>query len=146
MGRQKGRNALIASARFWDDEFATARFEDYAAGRFKGWSINLLPKDQSPPTAEGRRARPDWARAKIVYREGTLVEVSAVTCPGNPSALTLSVERHVSSFPTVNPLGLTGDALAVIRAMPADRGQGHASRGVEGHASRASLHHSDGCS
>ena len=91
--RYKGKNALIGAAKFWDDEFSNARFEDYATGRLKGWSIRTIPQDASPPTAAERRARPDWGQAEVVYRSTTLIEVSATTLPGNKSTLTIGVER-----------------------------------------------------
>jgi hypothetical protein len=97
--RYKGKNALIGCSRFWDDEWSAQLFERYASGQLKGWSINLLPREESPPTAEERKARPDWAEAKTVYRAGLLLEVSATPIPGNPGTLTLSVERRLGAAP-----------------------------------------------
>jgi hypothetical protein len=93
--RFKGKNVFIGSSRFWDDPFADARFEDYAAGRMRGWSINVVPLESSPPTKAERQARADWRDIDIVYRSTRLLEVSATAVPGNPSTLTLSVERNL---------------------------------------------------
>jgi hypothetical protein len=101
LGRFRGKNALIGKAAFWDDAFSEARFQDYASGRLRGWSINVLAKDQSPPTPEERRARADWKNCDVVFRSSTLIEVSATSIPGNSSALTLSVERSGRGVPAV---------------------------------------------
>lgn len=95
--KYRGRNALIGVTRFHEDEFSDARFEDYASGRLRGWSINALPVDASPPTREEARARPEWAQAETVFREVKLLEVSAVSLPGNAGTLTLSVERSYAA-------------------------------------------------
>jgi hypothetical protein len=96
--RYKGKNALIGTSRFWEDEFSEKRWQDYASGRLKGWSIGCLALDASPPTAAERRARPDWAQAELVYRSARLMEVSAVSIVGNASALTISVERSAGAL------------------------------------------------
>lgn len=95
--KYRGRNALIGVAKFWEgDEFSEARFQDYAAGRLRAWSVNLIPDEVSPPTTAERRARPDLVDCEFIYRRGRLAEVSAVPIPGNASALTLSVERSMA--------------------------------------------------
>lgn len=96
--RYKSGNALIGSCRFWEDEFSEARFQDYASGRLKAWSVNLIPGEVSAPTLAERRVRPDLNGCELIYRSGTLAEVSAVPIPGNPSTLTLSVERSMGGL------------------------------------------------
>jgi hypothetical protein len=115
--RFKGRNALIGKSRFWEDEFSEALFQGYASGRLRGWSINVLPREQSPPTPDERRARPDWREADIVYRDTTLVEVSCTSVPGNASALTIGVERGLHASPRVS--ALTPDMVRGILALEA---------------------------
>jgi hypothetical protein len=95
LDRFKGRNCLIGAARFWEDSFSEARFQDYADGRLKGWSINVIAMDARPPTPAERRARADWANLDVVYESTRLVEVSAVSVPGNQNTLTIGVERSV---------------------------------------------------
>lgn len=104
--RYKGKNALIGTTQFWEDEFADARFEDYFAGRLKGWSIRAIPLVQRAPTAAERRARLDWADLEVVYEQTRLLEVSACTLPGKKGTLTIAVERGLAAplpavtFPT----------------------------------------------
>ena len=80
------------------------RFEDYAAGRLKGWSINVLPVHQSPPTREEMRARPDWEGLEIGSGRPGCSRWTATSLPGNPSTLTLSVERR---FGGASPVVMT---------------------------------------
>lgn len=94
----KGRNAMIGVSQFWDtDEFAEARWQDYASGRLKGWSIRAIPVSQRPPTQAERAARRDWHDLETVYDETRLLEVSCVTLPGNKSTLTIAVERGLAT-------------------------------------------------
>jgi hypothetical protein len=105
----RGDDALVGTSKFWDDEFGSRRFEDYAAGRLKGWSIRAVPLKKSPPTADECRARPGWRDAETVYRSTKLIEVSGTSLPGNASTLTLKVERSVPGRFT----GVTAEARGV---------------------------------
>jgi hypothetical protein len=101
----KGRASIIASTRFWDtDEFAKSIKEAYLSQKMRGWSINAFPRESSPPTAAEKRARGDWANADLVYRDWELIEVSAVTIPGNANTLTTEVIRSLGTAPaTIRP-------------------------------------------
>ena len=103
--------------------FSEKRFQDYLSGRLKGWSINLLPTDSSPPTPAEQRARPDWAKAKIVYRSGVLDEVSGTAIPGNKSCLSISAERSLArSLPAALPttvLGFTANEIEAVHRLSA---------------------------
>jgi hypothetical protein len=92
--RYKGRPVFVGTARFWEgDAFAERLFDRYASGEMRGWSVQCLPVEASPPTREEIRARGDLKECDIVYRATRLCEVSAVSLPSNPGTLTLSVER-----------------------------------------------------
>jgi hypothetical protein len=71
--------------------------ERYASGQLRGWSINVLALDVSPPAPVARRARPDWEGLDVTYREARLLKVSATSLPSNPSAHTLDVQRSMAS-------------------------------------------------
>ena len=122
--RYQGRNCLIGTSQFVDDEFSEKIFQNYAWKLLRGWSINLKPTDSSPPTPAEQRARPDWMRCKTVYREGVLLEVSATSLPGNPNALTIGVERHLSrnldAALIANPFGMSDHQIEVMRRMSSD--------------------------
>jgi hypothetical protein len=117
----QNRRCLIGTAKFWDDEFSTELFEHYASGRLRGWSVRCDPVEASPPTAQERRHNPDWGKADLIYRKLTLIEVSAVSIPGNASTLTLSVERSLHGAGSRmthqlmgNPLGLDNQGLNAL--------------------------------
>ena len=90
----KGKTALIGRSQFWEDRFSQARFQDYASGRLKGWSVNILPRS-SISTERQRNAghvltgqRQNWSSERAICSE-----VSCTTLPGNSPVLTVSVER-----------------------------------------------------
>jgi adenosyl cobinamide kinase/adenosyl cobinamide phosphate guanylyltransferase len=130
--RYKGKNVFIGTSRFWDDEFSDRLFEHYAAGRMRGWSVNVLPLEAGPPTNEEMRSRPDWHRdVDIVYRRTRLLEVSATALPGNHSTLTLSSER---SLPSGTPAGRQA-----VRVLLADVNRLWSIRPHDGRLSSAAL-------
>lgn len=98
--RIKGMECLVATIKFSPDEFSDMLFESYASGAMRGWSVNMLPREASPPTPQEIRARPDLASCEMVYRSWKLMELSAVAIPGNANALTMGVER--SSWAALN--------------------------------------------
>ena len=69
--------------------------------------MNIVPTEQSPPTREEIRARPELADCELIYRKWDLAEYSAVAVPGNADALTMIVQRG---------LEISEDAMALYEA------------------------------
>jgi hypothetical protein len=94
----KGKRSLLMETKFYDDdEFCRTLGERYRSLKMRAWSIRAQPHVASPPTVAERRARADWAGAAVVYRNWTLLEVSAVAVPGNASTLTVEVLRSLAN-------------------------------------------------
>ena len=95
------KDDLLAKTVFANDEYSQNLFELYRDGLLRAWSINGHPAAErgacGPPTAAELRARPDWDRAKTVYRSWDLTEYSGVTIPGNADALTEEVGRSLAA-------------------------------------------------
>jgi hypothetical protein len=88
---------LLAQVRFHTDEFSDRLFEMYRSGDLKAWSVRIVPvaRSCSPPTSEEIRARPELAGCVTCYRKSVLAEISAVSVPGNPEALTVEQARSL---------------------------------------------------
>jgi hypothetical protein len=90
--KDRDRRSLIAAIRFLDDdEFSKKLGDRYLRRVARGFSIRGLPDPEmtSAPTKAERAARADWAKAELVYRRWTLVEVSCTSTPGNPRCVSL---------------------------------------------------------
>ena len=72
-----------------EDPFAFRLCGKAKRGVLKTYSVRFTPIKFGPPTAEEIKRRPDWARAKTIYREVELLEISLVALPANPDAETL---------------------------------------------------------
>lgn len=91
--RRSSEGDLIGKTKFHTDEFSQQIFEMYQNETLRGWSVNILPSEASPPTQQEIRARPELADCEMIYRKWELAEFSAVAIPGNADALTLVVSR-----------------------------------------------------
>jgi len=91
---------LVATTRFHDDPFSDWLFHRYSAGDMRAFSVNVLddPAHTGKPTVAEIRARPDWARAKLVYRRTELAEYSAVSVGGNAEALRTEITRALATL------------------------------------------------
>ena len=88
-------NRLIAKTVFRADDYSQQLFEAYQDGGLRGWSVNILPRESSPPTHDETRSRPHWAGADLIYRASELAEYSGTACPGNPETLTIMASRGI---------------------------------------------------
>jgi hypothetical protein len=90
---------LLAKTEFFGgkDEFAQRVGDLYLSRDMKGFSVNVLPKEDScsPPTHDEIRERPELKDCVMVYRSSELLEYSAVAVPGNQEALTVDEARTV---------------------------------------------------
>lgn len=73
--------AVAATVRFADTEFAAEVFSLYAGGYLSAWSIGFIPR-------RWERIDPTGREAGYRVLEAEVVEVSAVPVPANPEALT----------------------------------------------------------
>ena len=91
----RGSDRLIAKTKFHDDAFSDNTFKLYQARALNAFSVYGLadPATASKPRASEIRARPELARAQLVYRTLRLTEYSAVSVPGNADCLALAVSR-----------------------------------------------------
>lgn len=96
---RKSENDIIGKCMFAKDDFSQQLFDMYKDGTLRGWSINMLPREASPPTPQEIRARPELEQCEMVFRKWTLKEFSAVALPGNTECLTLLVSRHLVTPP-----------------------------------------------
>lgn len=81
---------LISRTRFDLDDAFAARVAGQVKREFlNSWSVKFLPLEFGPPTSTELRERPDWARAKTIYRKWKLVAFSVVILPDNPHAVTI---------------------------------------------------------
>lgn len=90
-----GKSKIKAKFRFDEDEFAELIFSKYESGSMKGVSLRFDPEwDQAcAPTAEELKDRPDWKKARVIYRKWKLTEVSAVALMGNENCMAEEVKR-----------------------------------------------------
>lgn len=95
---------IIGKTKFAADDFSQMIFDMYEQEILKGFSVNVLPSEASPPSAEEIRGRPDLANCEMIYRRWNLIEYSAVALPGNPEALSLVVARGLTMPDDVRPL------------------------------------------
>ena len=97
---RKDRDDLLAKTVFAKDEFSRGLFDLYRENVLRAWSVNGRPVDApgttGPPTADELRKRPDWSRARTVYRAWDLSEYSAVAFPGNLDAVTEETSRALA--------------------------------------------------
>ncbi len=103
---RSSENDLIGKCIFAKDDFSQQLFEMYRDGTLRGWSINMIPSEASPPTKEEMRARPELERCEMIYRKWKLKEFSAVAVPGNSECLTMLVSRGMWT-PPANFRGMT---------------------------------------
>lgn len=89
----KAARAVVAKTIFHDDAFSDGLFRLYQNDVLRGFSINGLPRSYGPPTDRERQERSDMGQCRVVYRGVELTEYSAVSVPGNRSALALAVSR-----------------------------------------------------
>jgi hypothetical protein len=84
------KRELLSLTQFdFEDPFAKRAGGQCKRGFLNAWSIRFRPIDFGPPTTEELRRRPDWSRAKTVYRKVELVSFSLVLLPDNPYAVTI---------------------------------------------------------
>lgn len=88
--RSPSNGKIIACTQFKATDFAMELFDDYRNGFLSAWSVSVLPTDFGPPSKEEVRSRPELKDCEVVYRKWTLLEYSAVACPGNRECLSLS--------------------------------------------------------
>lgn len=87
---------LIAKTVFRDDDYSQELFKAYQDGDLRGWSVNVLAHEASPPSREEIRATPDLAeRCDLIYRRTELAEYSAVAIPSHRDALTVLASRGI---------------------------------------------------
>ena len=87
---------LIAKTVFWDDEYSRELFRAYQDGDLKGWSVNVLAHEASPPTREEIRATPELdGHCDLIYRRTELAEYSAVAIPSHRDALSILASRGI---------------------------------------------------
>ncbi len=86
---------LVAKTVFRDDDYSKELFRAYQEGDLRGWSVNVLSHDASPPTREEMRALPDLERCDLIYRRTELAEYSGVAIPSNRDALTVLASRGI---------------------------------------------------
>lgn len=87
--------SLVAKTQFAKDQGAQDLLEMYAENMLRGWSVNIIPENQSTsaPTKDELLSNPTWSTASLVYRRSELAEYSAVAVPGNAEALTMLEAR-----------------------------------------------------
>ena len=87
---------IIAKTVFRNDEYSQMLFDAYQDGGLRGWSVNILPSEASPPTKDEMRAAPSaMAECQMVYRRWELAEYSGVSVPGNADTLTMIASRGI---------------------------------------------------
>mgnify|MGYP000853905755 FL=1 len=94
---RSGNGRLIAKTQFRDDEFSRNLYDCYKEGWMRGWSVSILPKEFGPPTQEQIRSRQELKACEIFYSTSELAEYSAVSVPGNGSALSDDELRSLSN-------------------------------------------------
>jgi len=97
--RHEGMRTLQAVVQFRDDKFSAELFENYASGDLRAWGLGILPKDNgsSLPTHEEIRAFPELAKCRGVHRDYEVGFISALAVGDDPNALTVSVERSLTT-------------------------------------------------
>lgn len=86
---------IIAKTVFRNDDYSQMLFEAYQDGGLRGWSVNILPSESSPPTQDEMRSAPQLETCQMVYRKWELAEYSGVSVPGNADTLTLIASRGI---------------------------------------------------
>lgn len=87
---------MIAKTVFRDDPYSDALYSAYVDEWMRGWSINVISHEASPPTEEECRAAPSLLRdCDLVHRRSELLEYSTTSMPSHRQALTLMVERGI---------------------------------------------------
>lgn len=87
---------IIAKTIFKDDQYSIDLFNAYKDEWMRGWSINVIASEGSPPTAEEIRAVPSLKdECDYVFRRSELIEYSTTSMPSHRDALTLMVERGI---------------------------------------------------
>ncbi len=100
---------MIGKTIFAKDDFSQMLFEMYRDETLRGWSVNILPSEASPPTKEEMRSRPDLEACGMVYRKWELAEYSGTAVPGNAEALSLMVSRGYA---------ISDEARAILGTVP----------------------------
>lgn len=106
---------LIAKTVFRQDDYSQQLFEAYQDGGLRGWSVNILPRDSSPPTHDETRSRPHWAGADMIYRASELAEYSGTAVPGNPDTLTIMASRGIWISDEARTATETGSAALAVK-------------------------------
>lgn len=78
------------------DDFARRVGGQCKRGFLGSWSIRFRPLEYGPPVADELKRRPDWGRAKTIYRHTELVSFSAVILPDNKNAITIKKALRMS--------------------------------------------------
>jgi hypothetical protein len=95
---------LIAQTRFYEpgsrkaDDFTERLFEMYRDGDLRGFSVRVVPTaggENSPPTKDEIRSRPELVDCYCMYRSTKLTEYSCCAVPGNCECLTTEMKRSV---------------------------------------------------
>jgi hypothetical protein len=127
----KGRSVMLADTEFWDDPFSEKLFNAYAERKLNGWSISFLAKNESPPTREEMRSRPELSRCSTIYRSTELTHYSAVATPSNVDATTIEVLRSLGTVATTRSMdGTSSLSPSMQRALLAES-QAAFNRGAE---------------
>ena len=93
------RRAIRATVQFREDPESDRVWQAYADQTMRGFSVNVIPYEATPPSQAEIRSRPELRRCSLIYRQTELRELSAVSVPSNPSALALEVERSLAIPP-----------------------------------------------
>lgn len=87
---------MIAKTIFRDDAYSSELFNAYKDEWMRGWSINVLSHEASPPTDEEMRSIPALRHeCDLIYRKTELVEYSTTSMPSHRDALTIMVSRGI---------------------------------------------------
>lgn len=94
--------SLIGTVRFRDDAFSRDVYECYKDGSVRGFSVEFIPKQGTPPTRQEIRENPSWGDVKEVYRKWTLRGLSATATPSCPGAVAIQVRSalHAPKAPS----------------------------------------------
>jgi hypothetical protein len=71
------------------DDFARKACSKVKGGFLTSYSVKFLPIKFGAPTKAEIARNPEWAQAKCIYREVSLLEVSLLAFPSNTNAITL---------------------------------------------------------
>ncbi len=114
---KKSGDRVLAKYRCTDKtQFGRDMFALAQDGVLNSYSVGFLPGEFSNPTAEEIARRPEWKKARRIYRQWELLEFSLVGIPANPEATMLAISKKVApetwailqrSTPTATALHVT---------------------------------------